>query len=66
MFELNQKLEVKQEILYGSVIFYIDDFYLNPNEVDEYLFKEDTPLHKIDQKLLPKSQKLNKTTISKI
>ena len=50
MFELNQKLEVKQEILYGSVIFYIDDFYLNPNEVDEYLFREDTPLHKIDQK----------------
>ena len=50
MFKLNNKLQVKQETLQESVIYYIDNFYLHPKEVEEYLFDKDTPLHKIEQK----------------
>ena len=50
MFDLNPNLEIKEEVLQGSVIYYIDDFYLYPEEVDEYLFGGETPLHKIEEK----------------
>ena len=50
MFKLNNRLQVKQETLQESVIYYIDNFYLHPKEVEEYLFDKDTPLHKIEQK----------------
>ena len=50
MFDLNPNLEIKEEVLQGSVIYYIDNFYLYPEEVDEYLFGGETPLHKIEEK----------------
>jgi len=50
MFKLNHRLQVKREILQESVIYYIDNFYLHPKEVEEYLFDPETPLHKIEQK----------------
>ena len=50
MFKLNNRLQVKRETLQESVIYYIDNFYLHPKEVEEYLFDKDTPLHKIEQK----------------
>ena len=51
MFDLNPNLEIKEEVLQGSVIYYIDNFYLYPEEVDEYLFGGETPLHKIEETL---------------
>ena len=50
MFRLNNRLQIKQETLQESVIYYIDDFYLHPKKVEEYLFDPETPLHKIEQK----------------
>ena len=50
MFELNHRLQIKRETLQGSVIYYIDNFYLHPHKVEEYLFDPETPLHKIEQK----------------
>ena len=50
MFYLNPNLEIKEEVLDGSIIYYIDDFYLYPEQVDEYLFGGKTPLHKIEEK----------------
>jgi len=50
MFRLNNRLHIKQETLQESIIHYIDNFYLHPKEVEEYLFDKDTPLHKIEQK----------------
>jgi len=50
MFYLNPNLEIKEEVLDGSIIYYVDDFYLYPEQVDEYLFGGKTPLHKIEEK----------------
>ena len=50
MFKLNHRLQVKRETLQESVIYYIDNFYLHPKEVEEYIFDPETPLHKIEQK----------------
>jgi len=50
MFRLNNRLQIKQETLQESVIYYIDNFYLHPKKVEEYLFDPETPLHKIEQK----------------
>ena len=50
MFRLNNRLQIKQETLQESVIYYIDNFYLHPEKVEEYLFDKNTPLHKIEQK----------------
>ena len=50
MFKLNHRLQVKRETLQGSTIYYIDNFYLHPKEVEEYIFDPETPLHKIEQK----------------
>ena len=50
IFKLNHILQVKRETLQGSAIYYIDNFYLHPNKVEEYLFDPETPLHKIEQK----------------
>ena len=33
MFELNPNLKIKEEILLGSKIFIIDNFYKNPDEI---------------------------------
>ena len=46
MFELNDNLEINTEIFQGSKIFTIDNFYENPDEISDYLFKEPAPLHK--------------------
>ena len=50
MFELNPDLEVKEEILLGSKIFIIDNFYKNPDEVYDFLFNREVPLWKIEEK----------------
>ena len=50
MFELNPNLEIKEEILLGSKIFTIDNFYKNPDEVYDFLFNREVPLWKIEEK----------------
>ena len=50
MFELNPDLDVKEEILLGSKIFIIDNFYKNPDEVYDFLFNREVPLWKIEEK----------------
>ena len=50
MFELNSDLEIKEEILLGSKIFIIDNFYKNPDEVYDFLFNREVPLWKIEEK----------------
>ena len=50
MFELNSDLEINEEILMGSKIFIIDNFYKNPDEVYDFLFNREVPLWKIEQK----------------
>ena len=50
MFELNPDLEIKEEILLGSKIFTIDNFYKNPDEVYDFLFNREVPLWKIEEK----------------
>ena len=47
MFELNENLHINTEIFQGSKIFIIDNFYKNPDEIRNYLFKEPAPLHKL-------------------
>ena len=51
MFELNENLEIKKEIFQGTIIYTIDDFYKNPQKIENYLFGEPDkiPLHKIDE-----------------
>ncbi len=49
MFELNDELVIKKEYLLGSVIYIIDDFYKNPQEIDNYLFSEPAPFWKMDE-----------------
>ena len=46
MFQLSDNLKVNTEIFQGSKIFTIDNFYKNPDEISDYLFKEPAPLHK--------------------
>ena len=50
MFELNPDLKIKEEILLGSKIFIIDNFYKNPDEIYDFLFNRDVPLWKIEEK----------------
>ena len=50
MFELNPDLKIKEEILLGSKIFTIDNFYKNPDEVYDFLFNREVPLWKIEEK----------------
>ena len=50
MFELNSDLDIKEEILLGSKIFIIDNFYKNPDEVYDFLFNREVPLWKMDEK----------------
>ena len=52
MFELNENLKIEKELFEGTVIYTIDDFYKNPQKVENYLFGEPNkiPLHKIHEK----------------
>jgi len=52
MFELNENLEIKKEIFQGTIIYTIDNFYKNPQKVENYLFGEPDkiPLHKMEEK----------------
>ena len=50
MFELNSYLKINEEILLGSKIFIIDNFYKNPDEIYDFLFNREVPLWKMDQK----------------
>ena len=49
MFELNPDLKVITEKLYGSTIYYVKDFYNNPDEVCDYLFSKEPPLWKVEE-----------------
>ena len=52
MFELNDNLEIKKELFRGTTIYTIDDFYKNPQGVENYLFGQPNKisLHKMDEK----------------
>ena len=50
MYELNDDLIIEKEIFKKSTIYKIDNFYKNPEEIESYLFHDDVPLHKIDEK----------------
>ena len=50
MLELNDNLEVKEEVLQGSVIYTIDNFYKDPDSLVDYLLSIEPPLWKINQK----------------
>ena len=49
MFELSEDLKVVEEDLLGSKIYYIDNFYKNPEKVSDYLFNRRVPMWKMDQ-----------------
>ena len=46
IFKLNPHIQVKTETFQNSLIFYVDNFYANPEEVEDYLFNRITPMHK--------------------
>ena len=46
MFELNPNLKIKKEIIQGSVVYFADNFYKNPDQVADFLFNRDVPLWK--------------------
>ena len=46
MFELRENLDIKKEEFLNSIIYTIDNFYKNPDIVNNYLFKKPAPLHK--------------------
>ncbi len=50
MFEINPNIKVKTENIQGHNIYYIDDFYKNPDKVDNLIFDENTPLWKSTEK----------------
>jgi hypothetical protein len=49
MFELSEDLKVVEEDLLGSKIYYIDNFYKNPEKVSDYLFNRRVPMWKMNQ-----------------
>ena len=51
MFDLNDNLQIKKELFRGTIIYTIDDFYKNPQKVENYLFgvPDEIPLHKMDE-----------------
>ena len=52
MFELNENLEIKKELFEGTVIYTIDNFYRDPQRLENYLFRDipNLPLHKGGEK----------------
>ena len=48
MFELNNNLEIKEELFQGTIIYTIDNFYRDPQRIENYLFRDipNLPLHK--------------------
>ena len=46
MFELSEHLNIKKEVFLDSIIYTIDNFYKNPDIINNYLFKNPAPLHK--------------------
>lgn len=44
MFEINKNAEVREEQFFHTKLYTIDDFYLNPDEVVEYITKPLPPL----------------------
>ena len=48
MFELNENLEIKEELFEGTIIYTIDNFYRDPQRIENYLFRDipNLPLHK--------------------
>ena len=50
MVELNDNLEIKEEVLYGSKIYIIDNFYKDPDSLVEYLMSIEPSLWKENEK----------------
>ena len=50
MFELNDNLDIQEELFLDSIIYTIDNFYKNPQEINDYLFGKPAPLWKIEEK----------------
>ena len=52
MFELNENLEIKEELFQGTIIYTIDNFYRDPQRLENYLFRDipNLPLHKGGEK----------------
>ena len=52
MFELNNNLEIKEELFQGTIIYTIDNFYRDPQRLENYLFRDisSLPFHKGDDK----------------
>tara|TARA_B100001057_G_scaffold234950_1_gene235294 strand:- start:77 stop:682 length:606 start_codon:yes stop_codon:yes gene_type:complete len=50
MYELRDHLLIEEEVFQGSTIYTVDNFYKNPEEVERYLFHNEVPLHKINEK----------------
>ena len=50
MWELNDDLIIEKEVFKGSIIYKIDNFYKNPEKIENHLFHDDVPLHKIHLK----------------
>lgn len=46
MFEITENLFIKEENLFDSSVFIIDNFYKNPEKIIEYINKNDSPLWK--------------------
>ena len=50
MFELNKDLQIETEYLEDKPIYIIDNFYKNPEKIEDYFFNRDVPLWKINEK----------------
>ena len=52
LFKVNPKLEqVAYEIVLDSVVFTVDNFYEDPDEVVEFIMGQETPLHREGERL---------------
>ena len=49
MFELNENITIKESVVEGSLIYAIDDFYKNPEEILTFLLENETEFHKKEQ-----------------
>ncbi len=52
MFELNENLKIEKELFQGTIIYTIDDFYRNPQQLEKHLFRDisSLPFHKDNEK----------------
>lgn len=51
IFEINKECEIYKENVEGSDLYFINNFYLNPDQIVEFFLNTDSNLHKIDEPL---------------